>query len=90
VFAYIGYLSFTTGQDVDKVIQAGQGLSFVVFPYAGKGYFWENSNFISWFLFEVTPKSHNNTRRAVLVDLIFHHDGCSRLGFNGIEVNLQL
>jgi SNF family Na+-dependent transporter len=34
VFAYIGHLSVTTGQDIDKVVQAGQGLAFVVYPYA--------------------------------------------------------
>ncbi len=34
VFAFIGYLSHTTGQSIDKIIQAGQGLSFVVYPYA--------------------------------------------------------
>ena len=36
VFAFLGYLSHVTGQPVDKVVQAGQGLSFVVYPYAGK------------------------------------------------------
>ena len=35
VFAFIGYLSHTTGQEIDQVIQAGQGLSFIVYPYAG-------------------------------------------------------
>ncbi|RNA14741.1 sodium- and chloride-dependent neutral and basic amino acid transporter B(0+) [Brachionus plicatilis] len=34
VFSFIGYLSHVTGQDINDVIQAGQGLSFVVFPYA--------------------------------------------------------
>lgn len=30
----MGYLSHTTGQSIDQVIQAGQGLSFIVYPYA--------------------------------------------------------
>jgi solute carrier family 6 amino acid transporter-like protein 5/7/9/14 len=34
VFAYIGALSETTGLAVDKVAQTGQGLVYVVFPYA--------------------------------------------------------
>ena len=34
VFAYIGYLAHTTGQEIEQVIQPGQGLSFIVFPYA--------------------------------------------------------
>ena len=34
VFSYIGYLAHVTGQDVDKVVQAGQGLAFVVYPFA--------------------------------------------------------
>lgn len=34
VFSYMGYLSKVTGLDIDKVVQAGQGLTFVVYPYA--------------------------------------------------------
>ena len=34
VFAYMGALSKTTGLDMDKVAQSGQGLVYVVFPYA--------------------------------------------------------
>ncbi|CAF0707880.1 unnamed protein product [Brachionus calyciflorus] len=34
VFGFIGYLSHTTGQEIKDVIQAGQGLSFIVYPYA--------------------------------------------------------
>ena len=34
VFAYMGYLSKITGQSIDRVIQSGQGLSFIVYPYA--------------------------------------------------------
>lgn len=30
----MGYLSKVTSQSIDQVIQAGQGLSFVVYPYA--------------------------------------------------------
>lgn len=31
----MGYLSHVTGQDIDDIIQAGQGLAYVVYPYAG-------------------------------------------------------
>jgi SNF family Na+-dependent transporter len=34
VFAYIGALSETTKLDIDKVAQTGQGLVYVVFPFA--------------------------------------------------------
>lgn len=34
IFAYMGYLSEITGQDISDFIQAGQGLAFVVYPYA--------------------------------------------------------
>ena len=34
IFAYMGYLSNITGQDIEKIIEAGQGLAFVVYPYA--------------------------------------------------------
>ncbi|CAF0729098.1 unnamed protein product [Brachionus calyciflorus] len=34
VFSYIGYLSKITGEDIDQVVQAGQGLAFVVYPFA--------------------------------------------------------
>lgn len=34
IFAYMGYLSYSTGQDIDDVVQAGQGLAYVVYPYA--------------------------------------------------------
>lgn len=34
MFAYIGYLSKVTGLEIDKVVQAGQGLAFVVYPFA--------------------------------------------------------
>lgn len=34
VFSYIGYLAHTTGQSIDEVVQAGQGLAYVVYPYA--------------------------------------------------------
>ena len=34
IFAYMGYLSHITGQDIDNIIEAGQGLAFVVYPYA--------------------------------------------------------
>lgn len=34
IFAYMGYLSHVTGQDIDNIIQAGQGLAYVVYPYA--------------------------------------------------------
>jgi SNF family Na+-dependent transporter len=30
----MGYLSHVTGQDIDNIIQAGQGLAYVVYPYA--------------------------------------------------------
>ncbi len=30
----MGYLSKITGQSIDRVIQSGQGLSFIVYPYA--------------------------------------------------------
>jgi len=30
----MGYLSNVTGQDIDKIIQAGQGLAYVVYPHA--------------------------------------------------------
>lgn len=35
IFAYMGYLSHITGQDIDNIIEAGQGLAFVVYPFAG-------------------------------------------------------
>lgn len=34
IFSYMGYLSFITGQDIGNIVQAGQGLAFVVYPYA--------------------------------------------------------
>jgi solute carrier family 6 (neurotransmitter transporter, glycine) member 5/9 len=34
IFSYIGYLAKQTGQSVDNVVQAGQGLAYVVYPYA--------------------------------------------------------
>jgi hypothetical protein len=34
VFSYLGYLSHTTGQEISEIIQAGQGLAYVVYPYA--------------------------------------------------------
>lgn len=34
IFAYMGYLSENTGQDIGDVVQAGQGLAYVVYPYA--------------------------------------------------------
>ncbi len=34
IFSYIGYLSHITGQDIENIIQAGQGLAYVVYPYA--------------------------------------------------------
>ena len=34
VFAYMGFLAKQTGLEIDKVVQAGQGLVFVVYPYA--------------------------------------------------------
>ena len=34
IFAYMGYLSHITGQDIDNIIEAGQGLAYVVYPYA--------------------------------------------------------
>lgn len=34
IFSYMGYLSHITGQDIDNIIEAGQGLAFVVYPYA--------------------------------------------------------
>jgi solute carrier family 6 GABA transporter-like protein 6/8/11/12/13 len=30
----MGYLSHVTGLAVDKVVQQGQGLAFIVYPYA--------------------------------------------------------
>lgn len=34
IFSYMGYLSYITHQDISNIIQAGQGLAFVVYPYA--------------------------------------------------------
>lgn len=34
IFSYMGYLSHITHQDINDIIQAGQGLAFVVYPYA--------------------------------------------------------
>ena len=34
VFAYMGYLSHITGQDISNIIESGQGLAYVVYPYA--------------------------------------------------------
>ncbi|CAF0889150.1 unnamed protein product [Brachionus calyciflorus] len=34
IFSYMGYLSHVTGQSIDQVVQAGQGLAFIVYPYA--------------------------------------------------------
>ena len=30
----MGYLSHVTGQDIENIIQAGQGLAYVVYPHA--------------------------------------------------------
>ena len=35
----MGYLAQSTGQTIDSVVQGGQGLSFIVFPFAGKFFF---------------------------------------------------
>lgn len=34
IFAYMGYLSEITKHDIGDLIQAGQGLAFIVYPYA--------------------------------------------------------
>lgn len=34
VFAYMGALSYESGLEIDKVVQSGQGLVYVVYPYA--------------------------------------------------------
>jgi len=34
VFAYIGILAKETGSEIDDVVQKGQGLVYVVYPYA--------------------------------------------------------
>ncbi|RNA09092.1 sodium- and chloride-dependent glycine transporter 1-like [Brachionus plicatilis] len=34
IFSYMGYLSHVTGQPIDQVVQQGQGLAFIVYPYA--------------------------------------------------------
>lgn len=34
IFAYMGYLSHVTGQNIDNIVEAGQGLAFIVYPYA--------------------------------------------------------
>lgn len=34
IFSYMGYLSEITGQEIADFIQAGQGLAFVVYPFA--------------------------------------------------------
>ncbi|RNA03671.1 sodium- and chloride-dependent neutral and basic amino acid transporter B(0+) [Brachionus plicatilis] len=34
IFSYMGYLSHVTGQPIDQVVQPGQGLAFIVYPYA--------------------------------------------------------
>ncbi|CAF1181269.1 unnamed protein product [Adineta steineri] len=34
IFAYLGYLSYITGQDVENVVSEGPGLAFIVYPYA--------------------------------------------------------
>lgn len=34
VFSYIGYLAYNSGQEIDQVVQPGEGLSFIVYPYA--------------------------------------------------------
>lgn len=34
IFAYMGYLSHLTGQNIENIIEAGQGLAFVVYPFA--------------------------------------------------------
>lgn len=34
IFSYMGYLSYLTQQDISNIIQAGQGLAFVIYPYA--------------------------------------------------------
>ncbi|CAF0707877.1 unnamed protein product [Brachionus calyciflorus] len=34
IFAYMGYISFKTGHEISDVIQAGQGLAYVVYPFA--------------------------------------------------------
>ncbi|CAM4866858.1 unnamed protein product [Rotaria socialis] len=34
IFAYLGYLSYITGQEVKDVVSEGPGLAFIVYPYA--------------------------------------------------------
>ncbi|CAF2737142.1 unnamed protein product [Rotaria sp. Silwood2] len=34
IFAYLGYLSYVTGQEVKDVVSEGPGLAFIVYPYA--------------------------------------------------------
>jgi hypothetical protein len=34
VFTYMGVLSKTTNVAIDKVVQSGQGLVYIVYPYA--------------------------------------------------------
>ncbi|CAF1020392.1 unnamed protein product [Rotaria sp. Silwood1] len=34
IFAYLGYLSYMTGQEVKDVVSEGPGLAFIVYPYA--------------------------------------------------------
>ncbi|CAF0879596.1 unnamed protein product [Adineta ricciae] len=34
IFAYLGYLSYITGQNVESVVSEGPGLAFIVYPYA--------------------------------------------------------
>ncbi|CAF1058426.1 unnamed protein product [Rotaria sordida] len=34
IFAYLGYLSYMTGQEVQDVVSEGPGLAFIVYPYA--------------------------------------------------------
>jgi hypothetical protein len=35
----LGYLAHNTGLSVDQVVQGGQGLAFIVYPYAGSYYY---------------------------------------------------
>jgi hypothetical protein len=56
----MGYLAQSTGQTIDSVVQGGQGLSFIVFPFAG----------MFFFVYECEIKAKNIYYNYILVTTI--------------------
>jgi SNF family Na+-dependent transporter len=74
VFPYIGYLSHLTGEPISHVIQPGQGLAFIVFPYAvgtlKGGPFWSICFFVSMLIIGMDNMMASvETLNAAITDL---------------------